>query len=176
MDSPWVPSHVSTKKSRATWPFKLGPLPDFLNCPLNLVPSMLYPWDPQFCWQFLWRCHPVSECCFHSCRCISLEWSSTPSAYLLFSLVIPERHDSMTLFLLSFLHVKCSSVISDPAWWFFYIYLAVFATCLWASGWTCIVFLLWYSAGHWEINQCLLDWFESQCPRCPRKTLLSLSK
>lgn len=39
MDSPWVPSsHVSTKKSRATWFFKLGPLPDFWTCPLNLVP------------------------------------------------------------------------------------------------------------------------------------------
>ena len=41
-------------------------------------PSMLHPWDPRFCWQFLWRCHPVSKWCFHSCRCISLAWSSHP--------------------------------------------------------------------------------------------------
>ena len=49
-----------------------------------------------------------------SIHAIASLWNDllTPSAYLPFSLVIPERHDSMTLFLLSFLHVKCSSMIS----------------------------------------------------------------
>ena len=70
MDSPWVPSsHVSTKKSRATWFFKLGPLPHFWTFPLSSVPFYAI---------FLWRCHPVSKWCFHSCRCISLAWSSHP--------------------------------------------------------------------------------------------------
>lgn len=86
------------------------------------------------------------------------------------SFVISGRRDSMILFLLSFLHVKCSSMISLilldgslPAW------LSLPLTYELSRDMHYI--LLWYSAMHWEINQCLLDWFESQWPRCPRRLL-----
>lgn len=106
-------------------------------------PSMLYPWGPQFCWHFLWRCHPVSKWCFHSC--ISLAWSSHPvcSLTIFQSPIHLSFLEGMTPWPFSFFPSSTLNVLPWFPWSFLMVLLHLFS-CLchlpMSLVGTCIIF------------------------------------
>ena len=169
------PLHIcQTKKSRATRFFKFGPLPDFWTFSLTSFPFyatslrstvlLTVPLKVPSCFKMMFAFMPLhlSGMIFSS-RLFTYHFPK-PNSF-----VISGRRDSMILFLLSFLHVKCSSIISlillDGS--FTFIWLSLPLTYELSRHMHNILF--WYSAVPWEISQCLLDWFESQCSRCSRR-------
>lgn len=169
------PLHIcQTKKSRATRFFKFGPLPDFWTFSLTSFPFyatslrssvlLTVPLKVPSCSKMMFAFMPLhlSGMIFSS-RLFTYHFPK-PNSF-----VISGRRDSMILFLLSFLHVKCSSIISlillDGS--FTFIWLSLPLTYELSRHMHNILF--WYSAVPWEISQCLLDWFESQCSRCSRR-------